>query len=87
VVPETELVHGSLIAPMPGNIIDVRVKVGDDVAAGQTLIVIEAMKMEHIISAPISGTVTELFVTTGQQVDNGVVLLAIDSTDSQSSDD
>ena len=87
VVPEPELIHGGLIAPMPGNIIDVRVNVGDDIVAGQTLIVIEAMKMEHIISAPTSGTVTELFVATGQQVDNGAVLLAIDSTDTQSSGD
>jgi propionyl-CoA carboxylase alpha chain len=87
VVPEPELVHGGLTAPMPGNIIDVRVKVGDAVAAGQTLVVIEAMKMEHIISAPTSGTVTELFVRTGQQVDNDLVLLAIESLNNQKSGD
>lgn len=86
VAPEPELVHGGLVAPMPGNIIDVRVKIGDDVEAGQTLIVIEAMKMEHIISSPTPGTVTELFVHPGQQVDSGVVLLAIDSAAAQSTD-
>ena len=81
VAPGVELVHGGLVAPMPGAIIDVRVAVGQEVTAGETLVVMEAMKMEHVISAPSSGTVTELFVIVGQQVDSGVALLAIDSVD------
>ena len=81
VAPGIELVHGGLVAPMPGAIIDVRVVVGQEVATGETLVVMEAMKMEHVISAPGSGTVTELFVAVGQQVDSGAALLAIDSAD------
>ena len=74
-----EVVHGGLVAPMPGVIIEVRVESGQDVTAGQTLVVMEAMKMEHVISAPRDGTVTEVFVSTGEQVDNGATLLALDT--------
>jgi propionyl-CoA carboxylase alpha chain len=84
VVPGVELVHGGLSAPMPGVIIDVRVALGQEVTTGETLVVMEAMKMEHIISAPSSGTVTELFVTIGQQVDSEAVLLTIDTGDDES---
>jgi propionyl-CoA carboxylase alpha chain len=86
VVPGVELVHGGLSAPMPGVIIDVRVALGQEVTAGETLVVMEAMKMEHIISAPSSGTVTELFVTIGQQVDSEAVLLTIDTGDDESTE-
>ncbi len=78
VVPGVDAVHGGLVAPMPGVIVDVGVRVGDTVEIGQSLVVMEAMKMEHVISAPRSGTVTELFVVTGQQVDSGTVLLALE---------
>ena len=78
-VPGVEVVHGGLVAPMPGVIIEVRVESGQDVTAGQTLVVMEAMKMEHVISAPRDGTVTEVFVSTGEQVDNGATLLALDT--------
>jgi propionyl-CoA carboxylase alpha chain len=66
---------------MPGAIIDVRVTLGQHVDVGETLVVMEAMKMEHVISAPTTGTVTAIFVTTGQQVDNGAVLLTLESDD------
>ena len=81
VVPGVELVHGGLSAPMPGAIIDVRVVAGQEVTKGETLVVMEAMKMEHVITAPASGTVTEVFVSADQQVDSGAVLLAIDTND------
>ncbi|MFE9643626.1 acetyl/propionyl/methylcrotonyl-CoA carboxylase subunit alpha [Streptomyces sp. NPDC006365] len=58
----------SLTAPMPGTVTVVKVAVGDEVAAGQSLLVVEAMKMEHVISAPHAGTVTELDVTVGSTV-------------------
>jgi acetyl-CoA/propionyl-CoA carboxylase biotin carboxyl carrier protein len=58
----------TLAAPMPGTVTVVKVAVGDRVAAGQSLLVVEAMKMEHVISAPHAGTVTELEVTAGSTV-------------------
>jgi propionyl-CoA carboxylase alpha chain len=77
-VPGLEVAPGGLNAPMPGLIIDVRVKVGQHVEAGETLVVMEAMKMEHVIAAPSAGTVGAVFVTLAQQVDNGAVLLTIE---------
>ncbi|MFJ1589889.1 acetyl/propionyl/methylcrotonyl-CoA carboxylase subunit alpha [Kitasatospora albolonga] len=58
----------TLAAPMPGTVTVVKVAVGDEVEAGQSLLVVEAMKMEHVISAPHAGTVTELDVTAGATV-------------------
>ncbi|GAB2893857.1 acetyl/propionyl/methylcrotonyl-CoA carboxylase subunit alpha [Streptomyces mayteni] len=58
----------ALAAPMPGTVTVVKVGVGDRVAAGQSLLVVEAMKMEHVIAAPHDGTVTELTVTPGATV-------------------
>ncbi|NUS88411.1 MAG: ATP-grasp domain-containing protein [Streptomyces sp.] len=59
---------GELTAPMPGTVTVVKAAVGDEVTAGQGLVVVEAMKMEHVISAPHDGTVTELDVTPGSTV-------------------
>ncbi|WP_327702939.1 acetyl-CoA carboxylase biotin carboxylase subunit [Streptomyces decoyicus] len=71
--------HGAdtLAAPMPGTVTVVKVAVGDEVAAGQGLLVVEAMKMEHVISAPHSGTVTELDVTAGATVAMDQILAVI----------
>ena len=79
VAPGSDLEFGGLNAPMPGAVIDVRVVLGQFVASGETLVVMEAMKMEHVISAPHAGTVSAIFVTIGQQVDNGAVLLTLDA--------
>ncbi|MFE6483259.1 acetyl/propionyl/methylcrotonyl-CoA carboxylase subunit alpha [Streptomyces sp. NPDC057757] len=67
----------SLIAPMPGTVTVVKVAVGDEVTAGQSLLVVEAMKMEHVISAPHAGTVSELDVTPGTTVAMDQVLAVI----------
>ncbi|MFE1314828.1 acetyl/propionyl/methylcrotonyl-CoA carboxylase subunit alpha [Streptomyces sp. NPDC058755] len=67
----------SLTAPMPGTVTVVKVAVGDEVAAGQSLLVVEAMKMEHVISAPHAGTVAELDVTPGATVAMDQVLAVI----------
>ncbi|WP_030347643.1 biotin carboxylase N-terminal domain-containing protein [Streptomyces sp. NRRL S-1022] len=67
----------SLTAPMPGTVTVVKVAVGDEVAAGQSLLVVEAMKMEHVISAPHDGTVAELDVTPGTTVAMDQVLAVI----------
>src|SRR5207253_2471849 len=59
---------GPLVAPMPGTVTLVRVAAGERVSAGQPLLVVEAMKMEHVVAAPVDGTVTELRVRPGQPV-------------------
>ncbi|MFD7875421.1 acetyl/propionyl/methylcrotonyl-CoA carboxylase subunit alpha [Streptomyces sp. NPDC059766] len=72
--------HGgadSLTAPMPGTVTVVKVAVGDEVTAGQSLLVVEAMKMEHVISAPHAGTVTELDVRPGSTVAMDQVLAVV----------
>ncbi len=60
---------------MPGVVIDLRASVGEHVHAGATLVVLEAMKMEHPITAPTDGVVTAIFVRQGEQVDGGAELL------------
>ncbi|MEU4260512.1 acetyl/propionyl/methylcrotonyl-CoA carboxylase subunit alpha [Streptomyces argenteolus] len=67
----------TLAAPMPGTVTVVKVAVGDEVAAGQSLLVVEAMKMEHVISAPHAGTVTELDVTAGATVAMDQILAVV----------
>ncbi|MEE1753732.1 acetyl/propionyl/methylcrotonyl-CoA carboxylase subunit alpha [Streptomyces sp. SP18CS02] len=67
----------SLTAPMPGTVTVVKVAVGDEVTAGQGLLVVEAMKMEHVISAPHDGTVAELDVTPGTTVAMDQVLAVV----------
>ncbi|WP_303926107.1 biotin/lipoyl-containing protein [Subdoligranulum variabile] len=61
-------------APMPGNILDVKVKPGDSVKAGDTLLILEAMKMENEISAPQDGTIASIDVRKGDVVDSGALL-------------
>jgi 3-methylcrotonyl-CoA carboxylase alpha subunit len=68
---------GRLTAPMPGKVVSFAVKAGDAIKAGQTLAVMEAMKMEHTIAAPKDGTVTELLYAPGDQVAEGAELLTL----------
>ncbi|WP_370942440.1 biotin carboxylase N-terminal domain-containing protein [Amycolatopsis sp. cg5] len=76
--PDAALAAGSLVAPMPGTVVRVAVSTGDAVKAGDPLLWLEAMKMEHRISAPADGVVTELSVQTGQQVEVGTVLVVVE---------
>lgn len=69
---------GGLTAPMPGKIISISVKAGDTVEKGQPLLVMEAMKMEHTISAPADGRVGEVFYGVGDQVTEGAELVSIE---------
>jgi propionyl-CoA carboxylase alpha chain len=69
---------GGLVAPMPGIVLDVRCAPGDVVDARQTLVVLEAMKMEHHVRAPADGVVSEVRVAKGQHVENGAVLLVLE---------
>ncbi|MEU5773513.1 acetyl/propionyl/methylcrotonyl-CoA carboxylase subunit alpha [Streptomyces venezuelae] len=73
----------ALTAPMPGTVTVVKVSPGDTVAAGQSLLVVEAMKMEHVISAPHAGTVTELDVTPGTTVAMDQVLAVVTPEEEQ----
>ncbi|MDJ1133335.1 biotin carboxylase N-terminal domain-containing protein [Streptomyces iconiensis] len=77
--------HGvdALTAPMPGTVTLVKAAVGDVVTAGQSLLVVEAMKMEHVVAAPHDGTVTELDVTAGSTVAMDQVLAVVDPHETQ----
>lgn len=81
--PDAAVAHGSLLAPMPGSVVRVGAAVGDTVAAGQPLIWLEAMKMEHTIASPHHGVLAELHVATGQQVDVGAVLARVDTPEGE----
>ena len=80
--PGSAVEKGSLVAPMPGNVIRLGAAVGEAVTAGQPLIWLEAMKMEHTITAPSDGVLAELNVSTGQQVEVGAVLARVESPES-----
>ncbi|OMC42334.1 acetyl/propionyl-CoA carboxylase subuit alpha [Mycolicibacterium fortuitum] len=82
--PADAVAHGSLLAPMPGSVVRVGAAVGDTVTAGQPLIWLEAMKMEHTIAAPEDGVLAELNVAAGQQVEVGAVLARVESEGEQS---
>lgn len=67
----------SIAAPMPGNILDIRVNVGDKVSKNQPLLILEAMKMENEIVAPQDGTITAIHVQKGDAVNAGTQLVTI----------
>ncbi len=73
VVPD----HFDIKAPMPGLVVKVNVTEGDSVTKGQSLVIIEAMKMENEICAPNDGTITQLFAKEGFSVDKDTVLIAL----------
>ncbi|MEV6620055.1 biotin carboxylase N-terminal domain-containing protein [Amycolatopsis sp. NPDC051106] len=75
--PGAALAAGSLVAPMPGTVVRLAVQAGDPVKAGDPLLWLEAMKMEHRIAAPADGVVAELPVTVGQQVEVGTILAVV----------
>ncbi|AOR77458.1 acetyl/propionyl/methylcrotonyl-CoA carboxylase subunit alpha [Novosphingobium resinovorum] len=72
---------GAIVAPMPGKVIAVEVKQGETVTKGQKLLTLEAMKMEHTLTAPFDGTVRALAATPGQQVQVDALLVQIEETD------
>ncbi|WP_290706538.1 MULTISPECIES: acetyl/propionyl/methylcrotonyl-CoA carboxylase subunit alpha [Gordonia] len=84
--PSTIQRPGSLFAPMPGSVIRVAVGEGDRVVAGQPLLWLEAMKMEHTVAAPSDGVVTTLAVEEGRQLAVGDVLAVIESVDAADTD-
>ena len=71
--------EGAVRAPLPGKIIDLRVKAGDKVSKGQPLLVLEAMKMEHTLAAPADGTVKTVRYAVGEQVAEGAELVEFEA--------
>jgi acetyl-CoA carboxylase biotin carboxylase subunit len=69
--------EGGCVAPMPGKIVELRVDEGDTVQAGQVLMIMEAMKMEHSVTAPQDGNVAQLLVAAGDQVDADALLAVV----------
>lgn len=78
--PAEQVASGSLLAPMPGTVVSVAVEPGQAVTAGQTVLVLEAMKMQHTVKAPTDGVVTQIDVKAGAQVAAGEVLAVVEET-------
>jgi len=85
--PVARTAPGSLLAPMPGTVVRLDVKEGDTVTAGQPLLWLEAMKMQHRIDAPADGVLTALHVGVGRQVDVGAVLGVVSSEPVESNEE
>jgi propionyl-CoA carboxylase alpha chain len=77
-LPGAVVVAGGFVAPMPGKVLELRVQVGDRVQSGETLVILEAMKMEHPMRATEDGVVAEVRVAQGDQVEAGTVLLVVE---------
>ncbi len=75
--PTARVTPGSLAAALPGTVVRVRVAVGDEVVAGQPVVVLEAMKMEHPVAAPANGKVSAVAVEVGAQVETGSLLAVV----------
>lgn len=78
ILPGNELESGGLVAPMPGKVIDLKVKVGSKVKKGDTLVILEAMKMEHQVKASEDGKVSKLLIKKDDQLENGALLMIVD---------
>ena len=78
--PADAVASGSLLAPMPGTVVRVAVEPGAEVVAGQAVLVLEAMKMQHTVAAPYDGVVTQVDVREGQQVAAGDVLAVVEES-------
>jgi propionyl-CoA carboxylase alpha chain len=77
-LPGTEIQAGGLVAPMPGKVIDLKIKVGSKVKKGDTLVILEAMKMEHQVKASKDGKITKVLIKKDDQLENGALLMVLD---------
>ena len=77
-LPGTEIQAGGLVAPMPGKVIDLKVKVGSKVKKGDTLVILEAMKIEHQVKASKDGKITKVLIKKDDQLENGALLMVLD---------
>ena len=80
---DSKLVKDSLVSPMPGKVIEIKIEQGQVVSRGEELVVIEAMKMNHTISADQDGAVKEIFIKVGDQLDLGESLLTLSKDESE----
>jgi propionyl-CoA carboxylase alpha chain len=80
-MPKDQTPAGSLVAPLPGVVNEVKAKKGDTVAAGDVVLVIESMKVFHWIAAPLGGRIAEIHVDAGDQVETGAALAVIEAAD------
>ena len=71
-------IEGGLNAPMPGKVVEIKIKKGAKIKKGDTLIILEAMKMEHKVLAPSDGKVKEILIHKDEQVENGATLVVLD---------
>ncbi|WP_244930543.1 biotin carboxylase N-terminal domain-containing protein [Nocardioides sp. W7] len=81
--PADAVASGSLLAPMPGTVVSVAVAAGERVEAGQPVLVLEAMKMQHTVSAPHAGVVAAISVEAGTQVASGAVLAVVEGDEDE----
>ena len=78
-LPGSEALAGGLVAPMPGKVVDLKVKTGSKVKKGDTLVILEAMKMEHQVKAPEDGKITKVLIKKDDQLENGALLMVLDN--------
>ncbi|HIA43994.1 MAG TPA: biotin/lipoyl-binding protein, partial [Gammaproteobacteria bacterium] len=78
-LPGKEEISGGLTAPMPGKVVELKVKVGDSISKGDVVVILEAMKMEHEVNAPADGKVSEIYIKKDEQLENGALLMIVDS--------
>ncbi|MEE3328806.1 MAG: biotin/lipoyl-containing protein, partial [Myxococcota bacterium] len=81
ILPGTEETAGGFVASMPGKVIEIRAQVGDRVEAGDTVLILEAMKMEHPVRATEAGVVSQVLVEEGEQVEAGALLLVVEEAE------
>ena len=77
-IAQEEVVKGGLVAPMPGKVVEIKVKKGSSIKKGDTLVILEAMKMEHKVLAPDNGKIKEVLIKENEQVENGATLVVLD---------
>jgi propionyl-CoA carboxylase alpha chain len=76
-IAHEEVIKGGLVAPMPGKVVEIKVKKGSNIKKGDTLVILEAMKMEHKVLAPDNGKVKEVLIKENEQVENGATLVVL----------
>ena len=77
-INQEEAIKGGLTAPMPGKVVEIKIKKGSNIKKGDTLVILEAMKMEHKVLAPDNGKIKEVLIKENDQVENGQTLVVLD---------